>query len=486
MSPPLPMSADRDTISHPKSHEYSFVVMCWMIGACFGIVVTTFAAMLHRKGWEAIDPRKPSLFALQSMVAINLKVHQLSGNGDCGLLEALSVLTYLGSHVAQYCFYIFRYVEVYGKRWAFVAPAAVLVFVFMASVPVSIFSNRTIYNNGICTVYHPPISAYMPAAIDFVLVVYLIVLFVEPLFRSALMLRPFSSRPTSSSGSESDDLESAKGRKLGLPFIFGRQKLRLGFLRGSRSNETLNSSDESRKLWRSRRKRVLSGLSSSFNYPTGEIRRQRRRLAVTLLATNLVSLTATTFFNATLSTPIGDWAPMVSSMDLAINYVFSVLPYFILKQGGDGDVVAGAASRAMVEEKQAGATGDREARRRVRISSAPAQSEIPVASRRNSSSSSLSKRDHQRRRPINQHLIPESLGSHGTGSYEGDAKDVSSASSVSGSSPTLRVDAVDVVLGNKFDHHSDVSEEANKITIAADGDGTASLNLEDGEWMKAI
>ncbi|KAI8849835.1 hypothetical protein BC829DRAFT_390802 [Chytridium lagenaria] len=347
-----------------ETHGYAFVIVCWTIGACFGIVGTTFAAFLRKKGFEVIDCRRMSMGALFAMVIIDLvyfilKIHQLSGTGDCGVLEALSVLTYLGSHVAQYCFYIFRYIEVYGRRWPFIVPAILLVIVFITSIPVSIFSNITTHENGVCLVNHPTISAVMPAATDFVLVVYLIVLFVEPLFRSSLMLRPFGAPETRSKNQPPPpvvgDMEEGVKPKSGFT------RIRLNW-------KTPSSTPKSRRLsvsnipgirpaWKALLKRrgskppgTRANPTASFSHPTGAARqrRMRRRLAITLLVTSLIGLSTTAFFNATLSTPIGEWAPVMSSLDLAVNYVFSVLPYFLIAGRDDG----GAGERNAVKRKK--------------------------------------------------------------------------------------------------------------------------------------
>ncbi|KAJ3104507.1 hypothetical protein HDU97_009120 [Phlyctochytrium planicorne] len=143
--------------STPETHSFSFVVMTWMIGACFGITLMTGLALLSAKRWSTVDLRKPSMLALQGVACVAfvyfvLKIFQLSATGDCGVLEALSVLTYLGAHVSQFCFYICRYIEVYGKRWGFLVPAMLLVGIFVSSIPVRI---------PVCFKPEPPLAHFL-------------------------------------------------------------------------------------------------------------------------------------------------------------------------------------------------------------------------------------------------------------------------------------------------------------------------------------
>ncbi|KAJ3113076.1 hypothetical protein HDU96_003819 [Phlyctochytrium bullatum] len=349
------------------SPSLGLLFACWAIGGCFGIVVATLAAFVWRKGLKAVltfsqgSVVSLGIVAFVDLVYFSIKIPQLAGVGDCGVLEAFSVLTYLGSHGVQYVFFILRYVEVYGRRWTFVLPAVVLVGIFLTSIPVSISSNRTIHDGELCRVEHPPVSAYLPAAIDFVLVVYLITLFVEPLFRESLMQGPVRSddfgqlsrlcrclrqrkvAAMDDSGAETgDDAQEESGR--------GKQhggKVRLAV---ASSPETIRTQPRpsnylsvvSTNSARPTSAAHVTGTANqyttarSFHVTTpGEaVHRRRRRLAIVLLATTTTGLLSTAFFHASLTTPVGEWAPLVSSLDLAVNFVTCVLPYFLVAGQG--------------------------------------------------------------------------------------------------------------------------------------------------------
>ncbi|KAJ3107777.1 hypothetical protein HDU96_007782 [Phlyctochytrium bullatum] len=335
---PPPSASDQNatipaatTIPPPSTANLGLLFTCWTIGICFGIVVATWAFLAHRRGIRTIlDPRRASMVALTAVAVVDLvyfaiKVPQLAGVGDCGILEAFSVLTYLGSHVAQYSFFIFRYVEVYGRRWAFLAPAIILVAIFLASIPVSIFSNRTVYTGAVCSVHHPPVSAYFPAAVDFVLTAFLITLFVEPLFRDSLMHGP------------------AINNTPKWPQWRPRRRRR-------RQSDDWGGGDEADPVPAPPKRRWFTKTPS----PVTPHARSRRRLAVALLACSVVGLLSTAFFHASLATPVGEMAPVVSSLDLAINFVTSALPYFMAGggvaearwKGGKGKAGGGGAQKA--------------------------------------------------------------------------------------------------------------------------------------------
>ena len=55
------------------------------------------------------------------------------------------------------------------------------------------------------------------------------------------------------------------------------------------------------------------------------------RISWTILLTSTTALISTSFFNGTLSTPIGDYAPLVSALDLMVNHAMMILPYLMSK-----------------------------------------------------------------------------------------------------------------------------------------------------------
>ncbi|KAJ3332482.1 hypothetical protein HDU76_014097 [Blyttiomyces sp. JEL0837] len=59
-------------------------------------------------------------------------------------------------------------------------------------------------------------------------------------------------------------------------------------------------------------------------------------LGISLVITNGISMAATVFYNISLATQLSSFGPMFSSLDLAINYSFSCLPYFLSQAGSSG------------------------------------------------------------------------------------------------------------------------------------------------------
>ncbi|KAJ3078530.1 hypothetical protein HK102_004429, partial [Quaeritorhiza haematococci] len=55
---------------------------------------------------------------------------------------------------------------------------------FASSIPVSVASNVTIYKDGICAVYHPAVSSYLPTATSLLISLLNVIFFMEPLFRA--------------------------------------------------------------------------------------------------------------------------------------------------------------------------------------------------------------------------------------------------------------------------------------------------------------
>ncbi len=63
---------------------------------------------------------------------------------------------------------------------------------------------------------------------------------------------------------------------------------------------------------------------------TGAVK--KKKLAITIFVTNLVAMVSTVFFNASLNYKVtGQYAPLTSSMDLAVNFVMVTLPYIMAK-----------------------------------------------------------------------------------------------------------------------------------------------------------
>ncbi|KAJ3332349.1 hypothetical protein HDU76_000511 [Blyttiomyces sp. JEL0837] len=117
-----------------------------------------------------------------------IKIFQLGGLGDnCAMQLQATSFTYFGACALQYVFAIFRYLEVHGKRMQrYVIPAAVLTFIFTASIPINIALDVAhVSPEGACQNVRPPISYYFPMVTDVLLVTYLTILFTEPLFKAA-------------------------------------------------------------------------------------------------------------------------------------------------------------------------------------------------------------------------------------------------------------------------------------------------------------
>lgn len=68
---------------------------------------------------------------------------------------------------------------------------------------------------------------------------------------------------------------------------------------------------------------------------------KKKKLAITIFVTNLVAMVSTVFFNASLNYRVtGQYAPLTSSMDLAVNFVMVTLPYIMAKLPKLGDAAA--------------------------------------------------------------------------------------------------------------------------------------------------
>lgn len=161
------------------------------VGTAFGITLATcvlFYSLIGvgRASWtKNLSLKLIYVMAVFDIIYYHVKIAQLNGiNNDCGTQEALSVFFYLGSNCVLYFFFITRYIEVYGWKPMVLTPVLVLIGVFMVSIPVSIASNVTLIENGVCSVYHPPISALLPSTTCFVISVYLLTLFLYPLLKS--------------------------------------------------------------------------------------------------------------------------------------------------------------------------------------------------------------------------------------------------------------------------------------------------------------
>jgi hypothetical protein len=217
------------------------------VGICFGITLCFLILFLVKHAKKRnVSTRLIYLMAVVDMMYYHVKIPQLNGvNNDCGTQEALSVLFYLGSNLILYIFYVYRYVEVYEWNAKRLIPVIILIGVFATAIPVSIFSNVTTITKGVCTVRHPPISAYFPSATCFVISGYMMVLFLLPLLK----------------GNFKDSL--------------------------------------------------------------------KKSVAKSVFITNTIAMVSTVLFNATLSSPVGQYAPLTSSFDLMINYVMVCLPYFV-------------------------------------------------------------------------------------------------------------------------------------------------------------
>jgi len=160
------------------------------IGICFGITLVTAISYHIARGWGKSDRRHWSQYFLYVLVLFDIayfivKIFQLNGvNNDCGTQEALSVFFYLGSLTIFFVFLVIRYWQTYGwslRLW----PIIIGILIFAISIPVSITSNVTILEAGVCSVYHPDISALMPSISCFFISTAITMLFLEPILAAA-------------------------------------------------------------------------------------------------------------------------------------------------------------------------------------------------------------------------------------------------------------------------------------------------------------
>ncbi|KAI8813037.1 hypothetical protein BJ742DRAFT_518818 [Cladochytrium replicatum] len=218
--------------------------------------------------------RQIYVVAILNILYYVIKFLQIDGtNGNCGLYEVLSIIFYFGCHTVLYAFFISRYWEVYGWENKKLIPAVVLLVAFVAAIPAYINNNKVAIIDGKCTVYHPPLSALIPAILTFVISVYLLALFLIPLVRIL--------------GAIPDPATSTTVPPPPTPWLI---------------------------------------------QPTRKTQKPPR-IAWMIFITNAVAIISTVLFNATVSTPAGDWASMTSALDLCINHVMISIPYLASKIG---------------------------------------------------------------------------------------------------------------------------------------------------------
>ncbi|KAJ3329744.1 hypothetical protein HDU76_007232 [Blyttiomyces sp. JEL0837] len=203
------------------------VIETWVVGLCFGMVVTVALSLLWRRRLSDFDIRQGkktlpalyctivtslgyllvgifvtgalSLYATSTLEILTIKANrtdfplyqvklgQFAGFIDCASQLYLSAVLLYCAGTFQYLFFIFRYLEIYrGKqpqRYAMVA--GILTLIFTASIPINIALDGTYTSQaGVCMIIRPPISYYYPVVTDIVLVIYMTVLITLPLFQT--------------------------------------------------------------------------------------------------------------------------------------------------------------------------------------------------------------------------------------------------------------------------------------------------------------
>ncbi|KAJ3078529.1 hypothetical protein HK102_004428 [Quaeritorhiza haematococci] len=160
------------------------------VGISFGITLCSAVAYHFLKGWgpndaKHVSQKVPYFIALVDVMYYVVKLFQMNGiNNDCGTHETLSVTFYLGSLTLLFVFYIVRYREMYGTDKIRLGLLSISTLAFATAIPISVASNVTTYQDGVCAVYHPPISSYLPTITAFITSVLNIIFFMEPLVRA--------------------------------------------------------------------------------------------------------------------------------------------------------------------------------------------------------------------------------------------------------------------------------------------------------------
>ncbi|KAI8816871.1 uncharacterized protein EV422DRAFT_272863 [Fimicolochytrium jonesii] len=267
-------------------------MMCG-VAVCF-LITTVVAAIFHALvGFSGPSHRLLYFVGLFSLGYYIIKFPQLSSpSADCDVLEAFSVLLYLGAHVVLSVFFVIRNVEVYGWDNHWMIPVLGLIGGLCLAILVSLMSNTTTFIDGVCHVNHPPISAYLPSALVFAISSITLYLFLRPLLPKT--------RPKPSINATTMIERTAVVTTPPDP---------------PATIELTAAPDP-----------PTPSIVDARNGPT------KRAIAVRLFVTTAIAVTFTIFFNATLNTPvIADYAPLISSLDLMLNHTMVCLPYLLTR-----------------------------------------------------------------------------------------------------------------------------------------------------------
>jgi len=166
-------------------------MMHYGVGLCVGVVLMFFLAVYFTQGFGVPRKRCVNMLYLVGILDIGysiLKIFQLDGIGNCGIVEDFSVLIYIGVNFASQVYLVWRFVDVYGYETRLNQVKAgvglLLAFVFFLAAPISMANNKTSYANNACSVNHPEISSIYPTVTVFIVSAYLLFIFLHPLIKS--------------------------------------------------------------------------------------------------------------------------------------------------------------------------------------------------------------------------------------------------------------------------------------------------------------